>query len=118
MHQKSTAGKWQAYLKEKLSAAMTRRSAWALFALSFIAVYREVFETVLFYSALAGDGNNGALLGGLVGGVAVLAVLAWFMLRTSARMPIGKFFSLSSILVAVLAVVLAGRGCRPPGPAG
>src|SRR2546427_520279 len=93
MHQKSTAGKWQAYLKEKLSAAMTRRSAWALFALSFIAVYREVFETVLFYSALAGDGNNGALLGGLVGGVAVLAVLAWFMLRTSARMPIGKFFS-------------------------
>ena len=45
-----------------------------------------------------------------MGGVAVLAVLAWFMLRTSARMPIGKFFSLSSILVAVLAVVLAGKG--------
>ena len=110
MHQKSTAGKWQAYLKDKLSAAMTRRSAWALFALSFIAVYREVFETVLFYSALAGDGNNGALLGGLLGGMAVLAILAWFMLRTSARMPIGKFFSLSSILVAVLAVVLAGKG--------
>ena len=110
MHQKSTAGKWQAYLKEKLSAAMTRRSAWALFALSFIAVYREVFETVLFYSALAGDGNNGALLGGLLGGMAVLAILAWLMLRTSARMPIGKFFSLSSILVAVLAVVLAGKG--------
>ncbi|WP_454905059.1 FTR1 family protein [Variovorax gossypii] len=110
MHQKSAAGKWQAYLKEKLSAAMTRRSAWALFALSFIAVYREVFETVLFYSALAGDGNNGALLGGLVGGIAILAVIAWLMLRTSARMPIGKFFSLSSILVAVLAVVLAGKG--------
>ena len=110
MHQKSTAGKWQAYLKEKLSAAMTRRSAWALFALSFIAVYREVFETVLFYSALAGDGNNGALLGWLLGGMAVLAILAWLMLRTSARMPIGKFFSLSSILVAVLAVVLAGKG--------
>ena len=110
MHQKSTAGKWQAYLKEKLSAAMTRRSAWALFALSFIAVYREVFETVLFYSALAGDGNNGALLGGLLSGMAVLAILAWLMLRTSARMPIGKFFSLSSILVAVLAVVLAGKG--------
>ncbi|GER18493.1 cytochrome c/FTR1 family iron permease [Variovorax boronicumulans] len=110
MHQKSTAGKWQAYLKEKLSAAMTRRSAWALFALSFIAVYREVFETVLFYSALAGDGNNGALLGGLLGGMAILAAIGWLMLRTSARMPIGKFFSLSSILVAVLAVVLAGKG--------
>ncbi|WKL15834.1 cytochrome c/FTR1 family iron permease [Comamonas testosteroni] len=110
MHQKSAAGKWQAYLKDKLSAAMTRRSAWALFALSFIAVYREVFETVLFYSALTSDGNNSALLGGLVCGVAILAVIAWLMLRSSARMPIGKFFSLSSILVAVLAVVLAGKG--------
>jgi len=102
--------RWQAYLKEKLSAAMSKRSAWALFGLSFIAVYREVFETVLFYSALSADGNDDALLGGLGLGVALLAVLAWMMLRTSARMPIGKFFSISSILVAVLAVVLAGKG--------
>ena len=42
MHQKSSAGRWQSYLEEKLSAAMTRRSMWALFALAFIAVYREV----------------------------------------------------------------------------
>ena len=110
MHQKSAAGRWQAYLKEKLSAAMSKRSAWALFALSFIAVYREVFETVLFYSALSADGNGNALLGGLGLGIALLAVLAWVMLKTSARMPIGKFFSISSILVAFLAVVLAGKG--------
>lgn len=110
MHQKSAAGRWQAYLKEKLSSAMSKRSAWALFGLSFLAVYREVFETVLFYSALSADGNGDALLGGLGLGVALLAVLAWAMLRTSARMPIGKFFSISSILVAVLAVVLAGKG--------
>lgn len=110
MHQKSAAGRWQAYLKEKLSAAMSKRSAWALFGLSFIAVYREVFETVLFYSALSADGNGNALLGGLGLGIVLLAVLAWAMLKTSARMPIGKFFSISSILVAVLAVVLAGKG--------
>ncbi|RQP21856.1 cytochrome c/FTR1 family iron permease [Piscinibacter terrae] len=110
MHQKSSAGRWQAYLKDKLSSAMSRRSAWALFGLSFIAVYREVFETVLFYSALAVDGHSGALLGGLACGVAILALIAWLLLRTSARMPIGKFFSASSLLVAVLAVVLAGKG--------
>ncbi|MFZ3117725.1 MAG: FTR1 family protein, partial [Variovorax sp.] len=101
---------WQAYLKEKLSSAMSKRSAWALFGLSFIAVYREVFETVLFYSALSADGNGNALLSGLGVGVALLAVLTWVLLKTSARMPIGKFFSVSSILVAVLAVVLAGKG--------
>ncbi|CAN7301374.1 FTR1 family protein [Rhizobacter sp. LjRoot28] len=110
MHQKSSAGRWQAYLRDKLSSALSRRSAWALSGLSFIAVYREVFETVLFFSALAVDGHRGALLGGLITGVVLLAVITWVLLRTSARMPLGKFFLASSVLVAVLAVVLAGKG--------
>jgi high-affinity iron transporter len=110
MHQKSSAGRWQEYLSGKLSAAMTRRTAWSLFALSFIAVYREVFETVLFYSALAADGNGGALLAGFVAAVVLLALIAWALLRSSARMPIGKFFSFTSGFVAVLAVILMGKG--------
>jgi high-affinity iron transporter len=110
MHQKSSANRWQAYLSEKLSAAMSRRSAWGLFALSFVAVYREVFETILFYSALTADGNGVALLAGFLTAVALLAIIAWVLLRTSALMPIGKFFSFTSILVAVLSVVLIGKG--------
>lgn len=110
MHQKSSAGRWQAYLHEKLSAAMFHRTAWALFALSFIAVYREVFETVLFYSALATDGNGGALLAGFLTAIFLLAIIAWALLRTSAIMPIGKFFSITSILVMILAVILVGKG--------
>jgi len=110
MHQKSRAGQWQAYLRHQLSEAMTKSSAWALFALAFIAVYREVFETVLFFSALAADGNGSALLGGLATGVVLLAAIAAIVLRTSARMPIGKFFAFSSVLVAVLVVVLVGKG--------
>ena len=110
MHQKGQAGQWQAYLKQHLTAAMEKRSAWALFALAFIAVYREVFETVLFYSALGADGNGPALLAGFVTGLVLLSIIAVIFLRTSARMPIGKFFSFSSVLVAALAVVLVGKG--------
>lgn len=110
MHSRSSAGRWQHYLHEKLSGAMTRRSAWALFALAFVAVYREVFETVLFYSALAADGSGKALAAGFVAALALLALIAWALLRTSARMPVGKFFSFTSVLVAILAVVLAGQG--------
>lgn len=110
MHQKGQAGQWQAYLKEHLTAAMQKRSAWAFFALAFIAVYREVFETVLFYSALAAEGNGSALLGGFLTGLVLLSIIAVVFLRTSARMPIGKFFSFSSVLVAALAVVLVGKG--------
>lgn len=110
MHQKSVAGRWQVYLKEKMSSALTKRAAWFLFSLAFIAVYREVFETVLFYAALWTEGNGWPLLAGLVAGMAVLGVIAAVLLRTSARLPIGKFFAASSLLVAVLAVVLAGKG--------
>ena len=112
MHQKSTAGRWQEYLKAKMTHAMTRRSAYALAALAFIAVYREVFESVLFFSALWADGNGSALLAGLGTGVVILAAIAWALLRTSARMPIAKFFSVSSVIVAVLAIVLAGKGVK------
>lgn len=110
MHQKSVAGRWQIYLKEKMSSALTKRAAWFLFSLAFIAVYREVFETVLFYAALWTEGNGWPLLAGLVAGMAVLGIVAAVLLRTSARLPIGKFFAVSSLLVAVLAVVLAGKG--------
>jgi high-affinity iron transporter len=110
MHQKSMAGMWQKYIHDKLSAALSRKSAWFMFGLSFIAVYREVFETILFYAALWEQGNHEALLGGLAAGVAVLAAVAVALLKFSARLPIGKFFSWSSALVAVLAVVLTGKG--------
>lgn len=110
MHRKSVAGRWQTYLQQKMTSALTRRTAWFLFSLAFIAVYREVFETVLFYAALWTDGNGWALLGGLAGGIVVLGIIAAVLLRTSARLPIGKFFAASSVLIAVLAVVLAGKG--------
>jgi len=110
MHGKSQAGAWQRYIQEKLSHALNRRSAWFLFLLSFVVVYREVFETVLFYAALWSQGNGVAIVAG--GGVAalVLVVVAWAMLRYALKLPIARFFALSSILIAVLAVVLAGKG--------
>ena len=110
MHGKSVAGRWQAYIREKLTAALSKKSAYFLFALAFITVYREVFETILFYIALWTRGDGGAIVGGLAAGIAVLAVIAFVLMRTSRRLPIGQFFAWSSLLIAVLAVVLAGKG--------
>ena len=110
MHGKSNAEAWQRYVKEKVSAALSRRSGWFLFLLSFVVVYREVFETILFYAALWAEGNGAAMLAGAGVAAGVLALIAWIMLRYSARLPITQFFSWSSILIAILAVVLAGKG--------
>lgn len=110
MHQKSLAGAWQTYIKEKLSTALTKKSAWFLFILAFVVVYREVFETILFYVALWTRGNGPAILGGFAAGTVTLVVLTTILMRTSRRLPIGQFFAWSSLLIAILAFVLAGKG--------
>src|SRR3546814_1230053 len=42
MHGKAQADQWQRYIREKLSRALSRQSAWFLFGLAFIVVYREI----------------------------------------------------------------------------
>jgi high-affinity iron transporter len=110
MHGKAQAGAWQRYIAEKLDRALSRKSAWFLFLLAFVVVYREVFETILFFVAMWGPGREGAIIGGALAGAVALVVIAWAMLRYSRKLPIGTFFRYSSILMAVLAVVLAGKG--------
>lgn len=110
MHGKSRAGVWQRYIKEKLDRALSRKSAWFLFLLAFVVVYREVFETILFFAAMWSPERQGSIVAGASAAIAVLAIVAWAMLRYSRNLPIGTFFRFSSILIAVLAVILAGKG--------
>ena len=110
MHGKSNAQVWQRYIREKLDQALSKQSAWFLVLLAFVVVYREVFETIIFYATMWSQGGHRALLAGALTAAGVLAVIAWAMLRYSRKLPIARFFSFSSILIAVLAVVLAGKG--------
>jgi high-affinity iron transporter len=110
MHGKAQADEWQRYIREKVGQALSRKSAWFLFLLSFVAVYREVFETILFFAALSAEGRLAPLVGGAAAALALLALIAVLMFRYSRKLPIGKFFAYSSALIAVLAVVLAGKG--------
>ena len=64
MHGRSNAKAWQSYIDNKLTHALNGPSAWLLFGLSFLVVYREVFETILFYAAIWNQGNGGAVLAG------------------------------------------------------
>ena len=50
------------------------------------------------------------MIGGIAVAAVLLALIAWLMLRFSRRLPIAKFFQYSAALIAVLAVVLAGKG--------
>jgi high-affinity iron transporter len=110
MHGKAQADQWQRYIRDRVAHALSGQSAWFLFGLAFVVVYREVFETILFYAALWAQGNGAALLAGAGAAVMLLMAIAWAMLRYSRELPVAKFFTYSAWLMAALTVVLAGKG--------
>ncbi len=110
MHGRATAAGWQRYIADNMKRVLSRRSAWFLFFLSFLVVYREAFETILFYVALWSEGQQTAVVGGAAAGAGALAIIALLLTRFARALPIRAFFIASSWLIAVLAVVLAGKG--------
>ena len=113
MHRHAHAARWKAFIETRVAAALSGRTMWALGSISFLAVYREAFETVLFYQALwleAGPDGRVAVGAGFAAAAVGLVVLAWLILQVGLRLPLGWFFGAGSVLMALLAVVLAGKG--------
>lgn len=113
LHSKANASAWQAFVRERVGGALERRTLWALASVSFLAVYRELFEIVLFYQALwaqAGDAGSGPLLAGVGAAAAILAVVGWGVFRWGLRLPLARFFTATSVVLTALAVIFLGQG--------
>ena len=113
LHSKAYAHAWSRFIKEQVGAALEKKTLWAMAGVSFLAVYRELFEIVLFYQALwaqAGADGRHALLGGIAAAAVLLAAIGWAIFKYSVRLPIGPFFAVMSVLLALMAVVFAGNG--------
>lgn len=112
MHSKTQAHEWQRYIADNINKHLSAGTLWGIAGLSFIAVYREIFETVLFYQSLLSQtqaGQLGSLWGGLIAGAALLAIFGWLMVRYSKHLPLGKFFSASTFIMLALSFILAGK---------
>lgn len=113
LHSKSEIGKWTAFVKEKVHKLLHGGNMFGLAFFSFVVVFREAFESVLFLSALNLEveiANKPAIgLGVLVAFIAVL-ILSWIFLKYTAKLPIVKLFKFSSIVIAILSIILVGKG--------
>ncbi|MEN3930338.1 FTR1 family protein [Microvirga sp. W0021] len=110
---KAEASHWKAYLEGKISNSLSKGSMFGLWSASFLAVYREGAETVLFYQALLADSkgyaDNLALLAGIGIGVIILAI-AYFIMRFSiVRLPLKPFFIFTGSFMYLMAFIFAGK---------
>lgn len=113
LHNQSNASQWQSFIKSKLSTSLSGKALWGMTSVAFIAVYREVFETILFYQSLwlnARAGEQHYIVSGIVVAAAVLVLLAWAIMRFSVRLPLRAFFSVNMVLMFLLSIVFAGKG--------
>jgi len=113
MHDKTSAAKWKKFIDDSMHKALTSGTLWTLTGLSFIAVYREAFETILFYQALWAQTNEPGktmAFSGFLSAVGVLAVLGWLIMRYSVRLPLRQFFAVTGGLMFILAIIFAGKG--------
>jgi high-affinity iron transporter len=105
--------KWNHFVKSKVQDALDSGSALALATAAFLAVYREGFETVLFYKALFVSGTAaGAMpvVGGIVVGSVVLVGVYIAINRFGVRLPLKPFFAVTSAFLYYMAFVFAGKG--------
>ena len=104
--------KWQKYINTKMHEALSKGNTFTLSAVAFISVYREGFETVLFYKALflyAGK-TTGGIVPGFVAGCIVLAGVFYLVNHLGMRIPIKWFFGFTSVLLYYMAFTFMGKG--------
>ena len=112
MHSKTSAQQWQKYIKDNIDKRLESGTLWGLAGLSFIAVYREVFETVLFYQSLltqSSPAQYSSIASGFAIAVAILAIITWVLIKYSIKLPVAKFFAITTYLLFALSFVLMGK---------
>jgi len=106
---------WTRFVRQRIQKAVEHGSGLALAGVAFLAVYREGFETVLFYKALfvtGGGAGAPAIMAGLVLAFVLLVAVYVGIERFGLRIPMRPFFAVTGATLAYMAFVFAGKGVK------
>jgi len=106
--------RWMEFVKAKIWQATTTGSAMVFVMLSFFTVFREGFETVLFYQAMSGFAKYMEVYVGLgfVVGILSLLLLYVFMKKLGKKLPLRVLFGLTMGVGAYLSIAFLGNAIR------
>ncbi len=113
LHSHSEVFKWTDFIKTKISSISDSGSVVGLGIFAFIVVFREAVEVVLFLSSLTLNNPNqsdSALIWAVVTTTILIAIISIIFSKYTKKLPIGKIFKISAYVIAVLAVILTGKG--------
>lgn len=108
MHSKSNIKSWNAYIAKQMNHAISKGSIIAMASISFLSVFREGAETLIFYAGIAPKMPTNQFILGIAIAVIILAVVAFVLLKASGKIPIHRFFAVATILIYVLTFKIIG----------
>ncbi|HUY20533.1 MAG TPA: FTR1 family protein [Candidatus Binataceae bacterium] len=112
---KAQAEQWMGFIRSQIRTAReSMLPSVALGLTAFLAVMREGAETIVFFQALVAGATatpeKHAVMAGVAAGFVALAIVFLVLTRAAIRIPIGSFFSATTVLLYGLAVVFVGQG--------
>jgi high-affinity iron transporter len=102
------------FMRARVASAMAAGTTAAFVGLGFTAVYREGFETVLFFQALAlfAEGLSLWVILGAVSGAVALGGVGWAILRLGKRLPLKPLLMTGASILLLLSIAFAGNAVR------
>lgn len=112
---RAQSDRWRTFLHNKVEASRDAAGpSLALGLTAFLAVMREGAETIVFFQALLAGATETverhAVTAGLLAGAVGLAVIFLVLRKATFRIPLGSFFTATSVLLYALAVIFVGQG--------
>ena len=108
LHSKSSVKAWKKYMDTKLNLVLSTGSFISMFTLSFLAVFREGAETILFYAGIMPLISTANLLIGIALAIIALIIIGIIMVKASGKLPISKVFLVLSWLIYILGFKMLG----------
>lgn len=105
-------------LESDVQNAVGEKNGFALFALSFLSVFREGVELALFLTAAAIKSEDIQILLGTLLGLISVIILSVLLFKGLIRLDVSKFFRVSSIILVVFAAGLVAHGVHELNEAG
>lgn len=106
--------KWIEFVKAKVWHATTTGSIMVFIMLSFFTVYREGFETVLFYQAMLSFAKYMEIyvIAGLLIGLAVIVGIVFLIKKIGKKLPLRVLFGLTMGVGAYMSIAFIGNAVR------
>jgi len=108
LHSKSSLKSWKNYIDRKMDVVLSTGSFISMFVLSFLAVFREGAETILFYVGILPLISLQNLITGVVSAILILIVIALVLIYASSKIKIHQVFFILTWTIYFLAFKMLG----------